>query len=91
MPDCLFKKKPPLRGGFAVYKRDCLYQNEEVSLEQAHFQIGCGVDQTIVNQHFTIRQAHNQTTIYHAFEMNAVGYFLRRWQYLAGELDFTYA
>ena len=46
--------------------------------EQTHFQIVCGVDQAIVNQHFTIRKAHNQTTVNDALEVDAVGHFFSR-------------
>lgn len=70
------KKKPPQSGGFAFFKHRCLSECRRI-LEQTDFQIVCGVDQTIVNQHFTIRQAHNQTTVNNAFEVNTVSDFLR--------------
>ena len=39
--------------------------------------------------HFAIGDAHDQLAGNDAFEVNTIGYLLRGWQHLAGELDFT--
>ncbi len=50
-------------------------QKADVSSEQTDFQVAGGIDQTTINQHFAIRQAHNQTTVNNAFKVNTVGHF----------------
>lgn len=43
--------------------------------EQTDFQIVCGIDQTTIHQNLTVRQAHDQATVYDTFEMNTIGDF----------------
>lgn len=51
----------------------------------------CGIDQATIHQNLTVRQAHDQATVYDTFEMNTIGDFPGCRQNLAGKFHFAHA
>src|SRR5471030_204674 len=58
--------------------------------EKTHFKVGGGIDNHTINQYFTVSNAHDQFTVDHAFEVQAVSHHFRRRQYLTGEFNFAH-